>query len=318
MSDNYETQSGGNKSFLKVVLLIAAVLILAGIAYIAVSNMSSGLMTDGETVNIVEGSIDGANPFPETQEFNIPPMDEMVDEEPHTSIVPQGQESEQAVEDETGDTNAEAVAAAFDVEKAMAARGLGDPNAPIKLQEYFSLTCSHCANFHNITLPHLRGYIDRGEVYIEFHEFPLNAPALRASMVARCLPENKYYGYITLLFKTQDSWITNPDYLTPLRQNAKLAGMSDEEFDACLANNELQQAIAQSLQDASTRWQIESTPTFVVNNGQQTIKGAQPAYEFERVFREVSGGKIAPLMKDEKTSKTSEPGELAAEETTTE
>lgn len=200
------------------------------------------------------------------------------------------------------DSTASAAAPSVDVQKALSVRGIGNPEAPVKLKEFFSLTCNHCANFHNITLPQIKQYIDNGQVYLEFHEFPLNAPALRASMVARCLPDDKYYGFISVLFKTQDAWTRNPDYMGALRQNAKLAGMSDAEFDACVSNNELQNAIGEQIQEATARWHVESTPTFVVNNGAEIIKGAQPAYEFERVFRAVTNGEVAPLMKDQQAA----------------
>ncbi len=280
MSDNQNNSvNESGKSPLKVILLIAAVLIVAGVAYLLVNRLSLPTAGEGEMPAAIEQALDEANPFPETEALNLPPQDEMVN-------------------DGTVSSTDATTAANVDVAKVMGPRGLGDPNAPVKLVEFFSLTCSHCANFHNITLPQIKEYIDRGEVYLEFHEFPLNAPALRASMVARCLPEDKYYGYISLLFKTQDTWTTNPDYMTALRQNAKLAGMSDESFDACVANNALQLAIGEQMQEATSKWQIESTPTFIVNGGQDKISGAQPAYEFERVFRAVSGGKVAPLMAD--------------------
>src|SRR5690606_7697965 len=110
------------------------------------------------------------------------------------------------------------VVAPLDIEQAMAPRSMGDANAPVKMKEYMSLTCSHCASFHNNVLPELQKFVDSGELYIEFNEFPLNAPALRASMIARCLPESRYNGFVKLLFSTQDVWATTPDYMTALRQ----------------------------------------------------------------------------------------------------
>lgn len=286
--DPLSPQSG--KSPLKVMLLVAVVLVVAGLAYLAVSQLSSGLDKTEEETGLVEGMIEEANPFPETEAFNLPPHDEMVDDSgaPPNTINPAPAEGADGLP-------ASEAAVVIDVDQAMGPRAIGDANAPIKITEYFSLTCHHCANFHTITLPEIRQYIDSGEVYLEFREFPLNAPALRASMIARCLPEDRYYGYISLLFKTLDTWTTNPDYMSALRQNAKLAGMSDERFDACLASNQLQQALGTQMKAATEKWQIESTPTFIVNGGEEIIKGAQPAYEFERVFRAVSGGKIAPL-----------------------
>ncbi|NQZ14020.1 MAG: DsbA family protein [Alphaproteobacteria bacterium] len=162
------------------------------------------------------------------------------------------------------------------VNPVLGVRAAGNPDAPVKLTEVFSLTCSHCATFHNETYRHIKEeYIDTGKIYYVYQEFPLNAPALHASMVARCLPEERYAGYIDLLFRTQEKWIAAPDYKEALRQNAKLAGMSDEEFDTCLDNKPLQEALAGVIQEASKKWEIKSTPSLVFNDGEKVVVGAQ-------------------------------------------
>ena len=168
------------------------------------------------------------------------------------------------------------------VNPVLGVRAMGNPDASVKVTEVFSLTCSHCATFHNETYPSIkRDFIDTGKIYYVYQEFPLNAPALHASMIARCLPEERYTGFIDILFKTQDKWIGATDYKAALAQTAKLAGMSDEEFTACMANTELQQALAGVIQEASTKWEIKSTPSIVVNDGEKVIMGAQkyPAME---------------------------------------
>ena len=121
------------------------------------------------------------------------------------------------------------------IQPILGTRAVGDPNAPVKITELFSLTCGHCAEFHNNTYPSIKSeYVDTGKVYYVYQEFPLNKPALDASMIARCLPSERYAGFIDLLFKNQEAWALVDDYKSALRQNAKLAGMSDQEFDACL------------------------------------------------------------------------------------
>jgi len=162
------------------------------------------------------------------------------------------------------------------VHPVLGVRTAGNPNAPVKVTELFSLSCSHCAAFHNETFPEIKkNFIDTGKIFYVYQEFPLNAPALHASMIARCLPEERYEGFIALLFKTQEKWISAPDYKEALRQDAKLAGMSDEEFDACLNNSELQQAIASTIQEASEKWGIKSTPSIIFNDGEKVVVGAQ-------------------------------------------
>ncbi|MEM9469251.1 MAG: DsbA family protein [Pseudomonadota bacterium] len=162
------------------------------------------------------------------------------------------------------------------INPAIGVRAIGNPNAPVKVTELFSLTCSHCATFHNTTYPLIKkNFVDTGKVYYVYQEFPLNAPALHASMIARCLPEERYSGFISVLFKSQEAWLSASDYKEPLRQNAKLAGMSDEEFDACLENKDIQEALAAVIQEASQKWEIKSTPSIVINDGERVITGAQ-------------------------------------------
>lgn len=189
-----------------------------------------------------------------------------------------------------------AVSGAIDMNAVKTPRIMGSPDAPVKIIEFASLTCSHCAHFHKDILPQLKEkYIDKGLVSIEFKEFPLNAAALDASILARCLPLDKYEAYISLLFKTQDDWTAQPDYITTLKQNAKLAGLSDEQASACLADPAVKQFVAQGVKEGTEKWKVESTPTFIINDGKERISGAMPLYEFERVFRVVTDGKVAAI-----------------------
>ncbi|WP_407819032.1 thioredoxin domain-containing protein, partial [Staphylococcus aureus] len=67
---------------------------------------------------------------------------------------------------------------------------LGDANAPVKIVEYMSMTCPHCANFHNKTFEEIKKkYIDTGKVYFVLREFPFDPRAAAAFMLARCAPE---------------------------------------------------------------------------------------------------------------------------------
>lgn len=175
-------------------------------------------------------------------------------------------------------------------------RAIGNPEAPVRMVEYSSLTCSHCASFHMNTLPDLvKRYVEKGDLYIQFEEFPLNAPALDASLLARCLPAERYYGFVDMLFKTQENWAARPDYRTVLIQNAKLAGLSEDKANECLESKEMRDALAGRIQAVNETHKITSTPTFIINGGEEVISGAQPLYEFERVFRTVSGNKVAPI-----------------------
>jgi protein-disulfide isomerase len=155
-------------------------------------------------------------------------------------------------------------------------RTIGDPNAPIKITEYSSLTCHHCADFHKNTLAQLKThYIDTGKVFFIFSDFPLNAPAMHGSMVARCLPDARYYDFLQLLFETQEKWATEASYLTYLKQNAQLAGLSGEEFDACIEKQEIRDFIVKRMGAVQETQTVQSTPTFVFGSG-RILRGTQP------------------------------------------
>lgn len=169
-------------------------------------------------------------------------------------------------------------------------RAVGEANAPVTIIEYSSLTCSHCASFHTNTYDQLKeNYIDTGKVRMIFREFPLNKPALDASQILRCMPEDKYFSFQDLLFETQEQWAFGDDYLGALKQNAKLAGMSEDEFNNCLDNEDLQKALTAQVQAASQKWEISSTPTFIINDGKEKLVGAQPYEMFETKLNSLLG-----------------------------
>ena len=84
---------------------------------------------------------------------------------------------------------------------------LGNPNAPVTVIEYASLSCHHCAEFHAGTLPKLKErYIDTGKVKLVFRDFPLEQNALRAAMIARCAGPERRERFVDVFFKQQDGW----------------------------------------------------------------------------------------------------------------
>src|SRR5882724_7735694 len=118
-------------------------------------------------------------------------------------------------------------------------RAEGAAEAPVTIVEYASMTCPHCAHFHNTTYPELKKrYIDTGKVRFIFREFPLDRLSAMASMLARCAGDDKNFQLIDTLFKQQDKWIVrNPT--KPLFGFAQKAGFTEQSFKACLSNQEL-------------------------------------------------------------------------------
>jgi protein-disulfide isomerase len=158
---------------------------------------------------------------------------------------------------------------------------LGAANAPVTIIEYASMTCPHCAAFHRIVFPELKAqYIDTGTVRFVFREFPVDPVAATGSMLARCIAKDdprKYHAAIDGLFATQDAWTAN-NTTDQLRGIAKQAGLSDEGFNACVADQKLLAGLQQSRDHAFNKLKVDSTPTFFVNG--KRMVGARPFEDF--------------------------------------
>jgi protein-disulfide isomerase len=162
-------------------------------------------------------------------------------------------------------------------------RILGNPEAPITIVEYASLTCPHCAHFTNEVLPELKKkWIDTGKAKLVLRDYPLDEPALRAAMIARCAPPDRFYAYTDMFFGAQEKWVTAGDYRDALARLVKLGGMSREEFDNCLKNTALENKIVESRLIASKELDVNSTPTFFINGTKFT--GAPTVEEFDKAL----------------------------------
>jgi protein-disulfide isomerase len=163
-------------------------------------------------------------------------------------------------------------------------RSVGKPDAKTVVQEFFSLTCTHCAAFARETMPQIQQeLIDTGKVRWVFRDFPLDKVALMAAMVARYLPPDRYDPFIMALFANQDRWAfaRGVNSTDELWKTAALAGMSRPTFDQAIADTALQSWILQQQQDDQTRWKIDSTPSFVING--QTYAGEMSFDAFRKL-----------------------------------
>ena len=160
---------------------------------------------------------------------------------------------------------------------------IGNLNAPITIIEYASLSCPHCAAFHNSTLPIIKKeYIDTGKVNYIFRDFPLNLPALHGSMIVRCIEKDLKFRYLNALFSLQSSWVRATDsreYLFEIIQNG---GMSRSEFDSCLADKEIENQILKNQIAAQKEFKIQTTPSFVINGS--LVEGNKPIETFRIIF----------------------------------
>ena len=279
-----------NKSVALIVAMVVLVALLGAGAYFSLGGKKADSVPAPQAEQVAQTE---APQEPETPivEGEVPPQPETPQNivvETKTLDMPPAEVADADAPPAAEAVAAEAVTSSPDVAAMMSKRSVGKADAPVKITEYSSLTCSHCAHVHKDVYPQLKEkFIDTGIVELTFKEFPLNPPAADASAILRCMPEDKFVSFMNLLFDSQDNWAYKPEYKDILRQNAKLAGMSDERFDACLANDELKKRIISDMQEASKAYEIRSTPSFIVEGRKEPIVGAQPLEFFEKVITEM-------------------------------
>ena len=175
----------------------------------------------------------------------------------------------------------------------MAERGTGRPDAPVMVTEFYSLTCSHCAAFHQNTYPMVkRDLIQTGSLRLVWVDFPLDQVALAAACVARSLPAERYEGFIGALLANQDRWaFTRGDPREELAKMAALAGMSRAKYDEALADDGLKRAILTQRQVAEKEFNVSATPSFSFR-GRKTINqsGDMPFDKFKQLAEEARRG----------------------------
>jgi protein-disulfide isomerase len=162
---------------------------------------------------------------------------------------------------------------------------LGLANAPVTIIEYASMTCSHCAEFHRTVFPQLKAqYIDAGKVRFVFREFPLEIKAATCSMLARCIGKDdarRFHAAVDALFAAQDDLVAK-DTVSELQRIGRLAGMSDDAFNACMADQRMLAQLQEGRDHAYEKLKVNSTPTFFINGTR--LVGALPFEAFSGVI----------------------------------
>lgn len=156
---------------------------------------------------------------------------------------------------------------------------LGSADAPITIIEYASLTCPHCARFHQDTYPELKSqWVDSGKARFVFRHFPLDGLALRASALSECLEGERFFGFLDLLFSNQQAWASASDPIAALQGLAKQAGIDEATSGACIKDDVTITRVLTQRKEAADEFDINSTPSFVING--KTIKGGLSTEEF--------------------------------------
>tara|TARA_B100001121_G_scaffold163744_1_gene143025 strand:- start:609 stop:1184 length:576 start_codon:yes stop_codon:yes gene_type:complete len=144
----------------------------------------------------------------------------------------------------------------------------GNKNAKITIIAYESLTCSHCADFHNEVYPQLKkDYIDTGLAKIEFRHFPLDMAALNASKITQC-KNDQSLEILESLYSNQQAWVkgsTIEDINNNLKKFLEKQGFKIN-FEKCISNKKLEDFVLNDRIEATKNFKINATPTIIIND----------------------------------------------------
>lgn len=142
----------------------------------------------------------------------------------------------------------------------------GDPNAPVTIVEYASLTCPHCATFAKNYFPKLKErYLDTGKAKLVYRNYIMNRVDIAASAAARCGNDETTKKLMKVYFARQNDWARSGDPLGELASLARRAGISRTQFDRCVSNEDMLKHLMSMTMEAQNKYNITSTPSFMVD-----------------------------------------------------
>ena len=144
----------------------------------------------------------------------------------------------------------------------------GKHDAKITIIAYESLTCGHCADFHNNVYPSLKKeFIEKGLVRIEFRHFPLTLAAFNASKIGQC-KGNGNSDLMHILFSGQKKWAKGETQEEANKYLKKF--LSDEgikvDFEKCLNNKDIEDFVLNDRIEGVKKFEVNATPTIIINN----------------------------------------------------
>lgn len=146
---------------------------------------------------------------------------------------------------------------------------LGDPDAPIKLEEFASFTCGHCGTFHDEVFKRLKAeYIDTGKVHFTYREVYWDPYAIWAGLLARCGGEMRFFGIVSVLYEKQSDWIDANDPAATaesLRQIGRASGLAPDQMEACLSDAALAEALRDHSAETTDEAGVNATPSIVID-----------------------------------------------------
>ena len=146
----------------------------------------------------------------------------------------------------------------------------GNQKAKVVVKVFSSLTCPHCANFHNKVFLNLdKEFISNGKVRYEHHGFPLDLAALNAEKILGCVESRESkLNLLNELYKKQDTWASGSDINSINQKIFKISnnyGLNNDKNNSCLNDQNLEDEILNGRINANKKYSIEATPTIFIN-----------------------------------------------------
>ena len=165
---------------------------------------------------------------------------------------------------------------------------MGNPQAPIKIVEYGSLTCPHCAEFSEKGSATIRDqWVASGRVSYEFRHFVRDGLDLTLGLLTRCGQPETFFALTEQVFANQKPLFESLKGHDAQMQAAMSApagqrflavaeaanltpffaerGVSVDQAKACLSQSATAETMAKQTTEQGDKYQIEGTPTFLVN-----------------------------------------------------
>lgn len=166
---------------------------------------------------------------------------------------------------------------------------MGPATAKVKVVEYASLSCSHCARFNNDVFPAFKAkYIDTGLVHYTYREF-LTEPASVAAagaLLARCAGKDKYFGVIDAVYQGQAEMFRSGDLSNArpvLLRIAQSSGMTEAQFETCVGDEAALKALNKRVEGYADKDKISATPTFIING--KKLEGEVTMAQFDETIQ---------------------------------
>ena len=144
----------------------------------------------------------------------------------------------------------------------------GNEDAKVTIIIYESLTCGHCADFHNNVYPKLKKeFIDTGLVKIEFRHFPLDMAAFNASKIVQCNNDGKS-DLLHFLFSNQKKWVIG-ETVEAINENLKKLLKNENiviDFEKCTNNKNIEDYVLNDRIEGVKKFKVNATPTIIINN----------------------------------------------------